>query len=70
MAASLQPLLHDSRGAVISIGLHLFTIITSRWLEVWQPGSVAVIDESVYEYVGESPVHVCVPSILISPDTC
>ena len=37
------------------------SLITSRWLEVWQPGSVAVIDESVYEYAGESPVHVFAP---------
>ena len=43
------------------------SIITSRWLEVWQPGSVVVIDESVYEYAGESPVHVCAHSALTFP---
>ena len=34
------------------------SIITARWQEVWLPGSIFVIYESVYDYVGESPVHV------------
>jgi hypothetical protein len=36
------------------------SLITSRWLKVWLPGNVVVIDESIYEYLGESPVHVSV----------
>jgi uncharacterized membrane protein len=41
---------------------HICATISSRWLQVWLPGNVVVIDESVYEYLGESPVHVCDPS--------
>lgn len=37
-------------------------VVTSRWLKVWNPGNAVVIDESIYEYLGESPVHVSVPS--------
>lgn len=36
------------------------SLITERWQKVWIPGNVVVIDESVYEYQGESPVHVFV----------
>jgi hypothetical protein len=58
MVASLQPVLHDSRVVTAFIRFHMFNYYFSLD-EGLQPGSVAVIDESVYEYAGESPVHVC-----------
>jgi hypothetical protein len=36
----------------------IIEVITTQWLAVWNPGNVVVIDESIYEYLGESPVHV------------
>lgn len=37
-------------------------LVTSQWLQVWIPGNVVVVDESIYEYLGESPVHVSASS--------
>lgn len=34
------------------------TQITAQWQASWLPGSTLVIDESVYEYLGETPCHV------------
>jgi len=36
----------------------IIEVVTTQWLAVWNPGNVVVIDESIYEYLGESPVHV------------
>lgn len=42
----------------------IIDLLNSRWLQIWNPGNVVVIDESIYEYLGESPVHVSDTSLL------
>lgn len=39
----------------------LCKILSTRARQVWLPGGRLVVDESVYEYLGESPVHVFIP---------
>jgi len=45
----------------------LAEMINQRSLAIWIPGSLSVIDESLYEYRGSAPVHVydifCVTAI-------
>lgn len=36
-------------------------ILSTRWQEVWNPGQTLVVDESVYEYLGESPCRIFIP---------
>lgn len=36
-------------------------IITECWQQAWLPGNNLVVDESVYEFLGESPCHVYIP---------
>jgi hypothetical protein len=41
--------------------LQLCRIVGAQWQRAWQPGNTFVVDESVYEYLGESPCHVYIP---------
>jgi Transposase IS4 len=41
--------------------IDLCRILSERARKVWLPGGRLVIDESVYEYIGESPVHIFIP---------
>jgi len=40
--------------------------VTERWRQAWQPGNTMMVDESVYEFLGESPCHVYFFSFLVS----
>ncbi|HEY0751617.1 MAG TPA: hypothetical protein VGD26_10700 [Chitinophagaceae bacterium] len=41
--------------------VELCRTLTRRWRSVWIPGGPLVIDESIYEYLGECPTHVHIP---------
>lgn len=41
--------------------VELCRTLSRRWLSVWIPGGPLVIDESIYEYLGECPTHVHIP---------
>lgn len=52
--------------------LHLCQQLGASWQEAWQPGNTLVVDESVYEFLGESPCQMygapTLASSLISAD--
>lgn len=41
--------------------VNLCHLLGAQWQQSWQPGNTLVVDESVYEFFGESPCHVYIP---------
>ena len=40
--------------------LEFTAILNARWLSIWRPGGVVVIDESLWEFLGQSPNHITI----------
>jgi len=36
-------------------------LISSQWQRAWEPGAAVVVDESVYDFQGQSPCHAFIP---------